>query len=91
VTGRIKDSASGEDRVGIVDESLVGPISGVAGQVFLQVVQFQPERVIEAFVGHMRRDELRVLAHSVTPDCATFIQMIGFPSDPWRASFPVWW
>jgi len=41
VMGRVKDAASGEDRVGIVDERLVGSIPGVGSQVFLQVVQFQ--------------------------------------------------
>ncbi len=60
--GRVKDAASGEDRVGIVDERLVGSISGVGGQVLLQVVQFQKERVVEALIGHMWRDELGVLA-----------------------------
>ena len=62
VMGRIKDAASGEDRVGIVDARFVGSIPGLRGQVFLQVVQFQQQRIIETLVRHLRRDELRVLA-----------------------------
>ena len=59
--GRVKDAASGEDSVGIVDERPVGSIADVGGEVFLEVVQFQQERVIEAFVGHVRHDTLGVL------------------------------
>jgi hypothetical protein len=36
-----KDAARAKHRVGIVDERFVGPVPGIGGQVFLQVVQFQ--------------------------------------------------
>ena len=59
---RIKNAASSEDCVGIVDECVLGSIPPVGDQVFLEVVHFQQERVIEALTGHMGCDELRVLA-----------------------------
>src|SRR4249920_3698295 len=60
--GRVKDAASGEDRIRVVDERLVGSISGVGGEAFLQVVELQQQRVVEALVGDMRREDVGVLA-----------------------------